>query len=171
VLHDYGIIHKDIKPENVLIGINRDGQPTARIADFGLSQLRMQRETTHGNVSEYHYGVHGRTIRYASPEHFGDQQVRKTGDCWSFATMCYNILGRGKSPYANYELADLIRMAIMCGTKPGPRPDEFQAPAEIWEMMDKCWNPNPKRRPKIKPIRDTLEKACVKGLKSDGVSR
>ena len=104
-LHDHRVVHGDIKPANVLVAIDQDGQPKARIADFGFSQLRVFREVTQGFVSEYH-GEQGLSLRYASPEHFG-QQVKEPGDCWSFATMCWSILGGGKVPYDGLSMDDV----------------------------------------------------------------
>ena len=42
-LHEHGIVHRNLKPENLLIGIKPNGSATVKIADFGFQQVHRDR--------------------------------------------------------------------------------------------------------------------------------
>ncbi len=84
--HDRGIVHRDAKPENVVI--TKDG--IAKVTDFGIAKaVRPDRER-----EDVTYSVAG-TPRYMAPEQIVGQRVDGRADQFAWAVMGYELLGDG----------------------------------------------------------------------------
>jgi serine/threonine protein kinase len=88
--HAAGVVHLDLKPENVLIA--RDGVP--KIADFGISQLLDPSKAQ----SQQHGPVIRGTFRSMSPEQTLASAADTRSDLFSFGTLLYEVFG-GVSPF------------------------------------------------------------------------
>ena len=101
--HKNGVIHRDIKPTNILI----DRQGNARVADFGIAQIvgTPESEMTSSDV------VMG-TLAYMSPEQkVSSTNVDHTTDIYSTGVIIYEIL-IGKKPLGRFKLPSEIDPAI-----------------------------------------------------------
>jgi dienelactone hydrolase len=107
--HGHGVIHRDVKPENVLLS---GGE--AVVADFGIA--RAVREAGEGRLTET--GISIGTPAYMSPEQAsGDQQIDGRTDIYALGCMLYEMLS-GSAPYeAPTPQAVLARKL----TEPAPR--------------------------------------------------
>ncbi len=80
-IHTLGVVHCDLKPENVLIGKGRQ----VRLIDFSIAQTRWQRRLS---VSRK---IHG-TPAYLSPEQLRRERITPRSDLYSLGVICFEVL-------------------------------------------------------------------------------
>lgn len=97
-LHAKGVIHRDLKPQHVLV--DEQGRPW--IVDFGLSAIRGEDWPTRVRHPQTKLGQILGTVKYMSPEQAwgGLLQVDRRSDIWALGIMLYEIATGGDYPYA-----------------------------------------------------------------------
>ncbi|CAD8154103.1 unnamed protein product [Paramecium pentaurelia] len=91
-LHAQGIIHRDIKPDNILIK-NKNDLSSIKLADFGLS-FQYDAEIQYYQTVSHQCG----TFIYMAPEQILNMSYNKTVDTWSCGIVLYMLLQK-KHPY------------------------------------------------------------------------
>lgn len=82
-VHAQGVVHKDIKPENVLVNAKQE----ARLIDFSLAQTKMDR------MLQFTRRIEG-TPLYMAPEQIRGEKCDPRADVYSFGVMTFEILTR-----------------------------------------------------------------------------
>ncbi len=100
--HAAGIVHRDMKPENVLIEL--DG--TACVTDFGLA-LPMHGETTRLTLAGTAVG----TVDYMPPEQLRGQDVDARGDIYALGVILYELL-TGQTPRGSFDPPHRVRSDV-----------------------------------------------------------
>ncbi|MBU0481955.1 MAG: protein kinase [Proteobacteria bacterium] len=152
--HNQGVVHRDIKPGNILV--LEDGH--IKITDFGIARIESSNLTQFGDVMG--------TPSYMSPEQFMGQQVDKRSDIFSAGVILYHLL-TGEKPFPGNSMATIMHRAL--NTDP-PRVSElnFQVPPSFDSIVYKALAKNPNDR-----FQDAEEFAAAlnnAGLAGDGVS-
>lgn len=140
--HDFGLVHRDFKPANILIG-GTPADPIARVSDFGVVQdalgtLRETRDTMRG--------VSIGTPCFTAPEQLEDaRQVDERADIFSLgASLFYLVTGRRPFSYDDGKV-DLI--SLFAGRCADPRDYRSDIPAEWSEIILQCVGEHPVTRP------------------------
>jgi len=140
-LHSLGIIHRDVKTTNFLVGEDF----TVKMIDFGVSRvLTTSLMTTVG------------TPTFMAPEVLGGKTVyTELADVYSFGLVIYELLS-GAEPYADVPALSLA-MEVLKGVRPTLRPEVVnRANPDFIVMMKQCWSKEESDRPGFKEIMVTL---------------
>ena len=128
--HERGIIHRDIKPQNILFREN--GTPV--LTDFGIAK------TLGSNTIMTRTGLSIGTPRYMSPEQIRGQEVDARADLYSFGVLFYEML-TGNVPYAAEDSFALAMMHVTAATPElPPRLSTYQP------LLNKLLDKDPERR-------------------------
>ncbi|KAI5121784.1 hypothetical protein M0805_009595 [Coniferiporia weirii] len=165
-LHDQGVVHSDLKADNVLI--SQLGCPL--ICDFGISRMITSSQTLY--ISTTHNGSPRGSTRWMSIELFGigsdiDPKHTKASDIWAYGMTIYEILTKQR-PYAHLKADQRVILAIIRGELPS-RPDHNEhSPAleDIWRICEDCWKTDPEDRITISEIILRMEQ-CYSSTHSD----
>jgi eukaryotic-like serine/threonine-protein kinase len=140
--HDHGVVHRDIKPDNVLLTGG-----SAVVTDFGIAKaLSDARVDGPGAPTLTALGTSLGTPAYMAPEQAaGDPTTNHRADLYAFGCMAYELL-TGRPPF--HGLTPHKLMAAHMGERPQPvtelRPD---TPPALAELVMRCLQKEPDHRP------------------------
>jgi serine/threonine protein kinase len=121
VAHKLGVVHRDIKPGNILLTTDEQGQETAKVLDFGIAKLR--EAVGDANSGMTMTGMVVGTPLYMSPEQFmgkkGDGEIDGRTDLYSLGVVLYQMV-TAQLPFEGDTLYSLM-MQHMQGTVKPPR--------------------------------------------------
>ena len=171
-LHSFGIIHADVKPDNVLLTLAT--LPAAKLADLGSSVLRREGTKTRDTLR----GERG-TLLYMDPCLFDPNiRIQTASDVYSFGVMAWQVLS-GLQPYEALLMAatattndattamqrERLLKAHVCGPH-GKRPPvaalvERGLPPAVVTLVASCWSPAQADRPTMVEVQRALAVASA----------
>ena len=131
--HDRGIVHRDIKPQNVML--LEDG--TIKVMDFGIARFNRETDKT---MSEKAIG----SVHYISPEQARGDVTDERSDIYSIGVMMYEML-TGKKPFDG---ESPVAIALMHMQSPAKKMSEINnsIPEGLEEITEKAMQKEPSKR-------------------------
>ncbi|KAF9645424.1 kinase-like protein [Thelephora ganbajun] len=136
-LHSCNVIHGDLKGPNVLV----DNSGYARIADFGFATVTQNPDSI-PSISCHN----GHTPRWTAPEVLNEGPHSKEADVFAFAMVMIEVF-TGAVPFGDGP-SSMAMLSIMQGERPS-RPTHPAFTENLWSLMRRCWDQDPRSRPKV----------------------
>jgi len=154
--HVAGLVHRDVKPENVLIG--HTGHPptgVVKVADFGLVRAVASAGTTSSSI------ILG-TVSYLAPEQVTTGAAEAPGDVYSAGIVLFEML-TGTAPYTG-DTAISVAYRHVNDDVPAPSSVEPGVPAALDDLVLRATRRDPEARPadagaflqELRQVRDAL---------------
>ncbi len=148
--HAAGIVHRDVKPGNVLLGT--DG--VVKVTDFGIS--RAVDEATITST-----GMMAGTPAYLAPEVARGTAADFRSDVYSLGSTLYAAV-EGEPPFGSGENALALLHRVATGDHPAPRHAGTLAP-----LLERMLATDPVHRPEMHQVRDELERLAAVDVETD----
>ena len=140
-LHSEKIVHRDVKTDNMLL----DVQSNLKIADFGVARVEaLNPKDMTGETG---------TLGYMAPEVIDGKPYNRRCDVYSFGICLWEIYCCDM-PYPDLSFVDVSSAVVLHNLRPEiPR----CCPTVLANIMKKCWDGNPQRRPEMEEVVKMLE--------------
>ncbi|KAG2242869.1 hypothetical protein Bca52824_095290 [Brassica carinata] len=161
-LHKNGIVHRDVKPANVLL----DEKLSPYLADFGLAEYKKDLRTNRWFPQKNMVG----TLIYMAPEILRKEMYTEKSDIYSFGILINELL-TGVVPYTdlraeaqahtvlemNYTEQQLTAAIVSSGLRPALAETGLHAPKSLLSLIQNCWVADPSKRPSLDDVVVELE--------------
>jgi beta-lactam-binding protein with PASTA domain len=132
--HRLGLVHRDVKPENVLVSVTGE----AKVADFGLAVAAAQAGASHAGT------IMG-TVAYLSPEQVATGAADPRSDVYSAGILLYELL-TGAPPYTGDTAISVAFRHVNCDV-PAPSQIAGDVPPELDALVVRATRRDPAARP------------------------
>ncbi len=155
--HDAGVIHRDLKPDNIFLVATKHGPPTVKLLDFGIAKLSgTDRIAANATATGEMIG----TPQYMSPEQARGQSIDARTDIYSLGVMLFELLA-GRPPFRATNAMDMIAQHL---TEPAPPVRSLvDVPPFVGETVDAMLAKSADERPSLNVVRAVLERARLAG--------
>jgi len=161
--HNLGIIHRDIKPQNIFLHEQRQGGEVVKMLDFGIAKLVGEAELAQQLTID---GNSVGTPAYMAPERFLNEPYDGRSDVYSLGVTLYEMLA-GRPPFQHSD-GNFFRLIRMHVTEPPPPLTDFveDLPPEIDAVVAAALAKDPAERPR--PLELWQRFAAALGLLEGG---
>ncbi|KAF4070920.1 hypothetical protein AMELA_G00279030 [Ameiurus melas] len=145
-------VHRDLAARNVLLSQGK----IVKICDFGLA-----RDIMHDN----NYVSKGSTflpVKWMAPESIFDNLYTTLSDVWSYGILLWEIFSLGGTPYPGMVVDSSFYNKIKSGYRMA-KPEH--ASSDVYELMVKCWNNEPDKRPSFHNLSESVATLLPCGYK------
>ncbi|WP_306209858.1 serine/threonine-protein kinase [Actinoplanes sp. RD1] len=138
VAHELGVVHRDIKPDNILLSARGD----VRLSDFGIARVLDQPGVTSGHI------VVG-TPHYMAPEAISGGEADPAADVYAVGVVLFELV-TGRTPFTGERFAVLQGHLDHRPRRPVGLDDE------LWAVIARCLEKQPRRRPDAQALHHSL---------------
>jgi serine/threonine protein kinase len=142
-VHAAGIVHRDVKPENVLVERAHD-RLSARLTDFGIAHVTAASALTR---TDQLLG----TVDYLAPEVVGGDRATPAADVYAFGVVAYELLA-GHRPFTGDHPFAVVHAQL---EREPPRPHGMAD--DVWQVLQSCLAKDPAARPDAAALAATFE--------------
>lgn len=139
--HKLGVIHRDLKPDNIMLIPNARERYTVKILDFGIAKLS---DDEHGSMTET--GAIFGTPEFMSPEQARGDGADPRSDLYALGVILYYML-TGKLPFSGKNKFAVLNKHL---NDPAPRPSDIAPHVDVLPALEgvimKCLNKRPEER-------------------------
>ena len=160
--HKLGIVHRDVKPDNIFLTTKVDGSLFAKVLDFGVAKLTpaMKRDP----VSTTQQGQLIGTPSYMAPEQLVGLEVDAKADVYAAGTVLYRLLA-GHLPFAQDDMGKLTLAVIK--EPPRPLPPRTPAGERIGRQLTKTVMACLAKEPHARPTVGELSRVLARSLRAE----
>lgn len=153
--HEHGVVHRDVKPDNVMLSGG-----AAVVTDFGIAKALSAALTEHGAPTITQVGTGIGTPAYMAPEQAtGDPSTDHRADIYSFGCVAYELL-TGAPPFPGTSPHELIA-AHVSAAPPAVIERRPDVPPAVGEMIAQCLQKRPADRPQsVRALMTVLDGAA-----------
>ncbi len=168
--HSRGIVHRDIKPNNIVVS----DQGQVKVLDFGLAKMLSNGQESASDLdkSMTEIGVPYGTLGYASPEQAAGERVDHRTDVFSLGVVLYEMI-TGRQPFKGRNRLEILNAVI--NDEPEPVNDENpNAPPQLQTIFNRALAKKPRERfGTMAEMRDELKSlmrqlSLERGIAPDG---
>lgn len=148
--HRNGILHRNLKPENIILTVSAAGNEQVKLTNFGIFKDDISKENSD----------------YESPEQLEGKPANFASDIYSLAVIAFQML-TNRLPFNNSSVKDLLN-AQREGLNLHPTNLRLDLPASIDRILEKALSFNPSERfPKIHDFGDSFSNSLTTGAAFD----
>ena len=142
--HRRGIVHRDIKPDNIIVTPADEDDPSERVkvVDFGIAKLR---DMTAEGSTLTEAGMMVGTLSYMSPEQCKGEPLDARADVYSLGAMLHEMLA-GSPPFAAPSMTSIILKHV--NEPPPPLPADVEVPEALRAAVLRALAKDPDQRPR-----------------------
>jgi predicted Ser/Thr protein kinase len=153
--HQAGLVHRDFKPENVVVGADA----RVRVLDFGLAKLVPGDGAAQNESTTTRAGALVGTPRYMAPEQLRAHTAGPPADQFAFCLTAYEV-AYGERAFGGDVFAELA--ASVLREDPRPPPETPDVPAQLWPVLRRGLSRAPEDRyPDMSALIDDLRRLSV----------
>lgn len=152
--HAHGIVHRDIKPANLFLARTRDGAPTVKLLDFGISKtigattdLAPAKASSTQPTNRAARAITADNETMGSPGYMSPEQIQSTKDIdhrtdiWALGVVTHELLG-GRDAFPGTTIEEILDKV----TSAPPTPLPADVPPELAAVVFRCLEKDPARR-------------------------
>lgn len=140
--HKHGVVHRDVKPDNIVLETREDGKYWVKVVDFGIAKLMRTAGETQPRITKT--GAVCGSPAYMSPEQYQGLDVDQASDIYSLGAVLFECL-TGKLPFTSIDLVGLMSQHL---TEAPPLLSNYQSglPPSLEKMVNRALAKNPQDR-------------------------